>query len=120
MKKSVVLGVLCAVILAVGIIGCIWITHTPKGEWVEIIQDGVTLYTIDLSHADDQTIELDNVDGINRIQIENGTIYMAYADCPDQTCVNMGVLTKNGLPIVCLPHRLVIQYQNRATDGATG
>ena len=31
-----------------------------------------------------------------------------YADCPDQTCVEMGYL--ENLPIVCLPNYLTISY----------
>ena len=35
---------------------------------------------------------------------------MLSADCPDQICVKTGKLQENGLPVVCLPHRLAIQW----------
>ena len=79
------------------------------------------LYTFDLSAAEDTVFSVETEYGVNEIQIQDGTIRMLSADCPDQTCVQMGPLTEAGLPIVCLPHRLVIQYTaDTETDSATG
>lgn len=30
-----------------------------------------------------------------------------YSDCPEQICVNTGVVTQPDTPIVCLPHRVI-------------
>ena len=65
---------------------------------------GNVLYTFDLSCS-------------NTIQIQDGKICVQAAECPDQTCVHMGYLSDSGLPIVCLPNRLVIQFSNAELDG---
>ena len=65
----------------------------------------------------DQTIEIDNAHGQNTIMIENGTVRMEYADCPDGYCISKGTVSKNGDAIVCLPHRLVVEVvKSETTD----
>lgn len=111
MKNMKIWLVLFAVILAVGIIGSVFVLQKPESNIVEIVQDGEVLYRLDLSeHKETETIEIAYEGGKNTILIENGQICMSHADCPDQTCVKMGWLKSASLPIVCLPHHLVIQY----------
>ncbi len=45
----------------------------------------------------------------NEIHVEQGTIRISAADCPDLLCVKQGPITNNLLPITCLPHHLVIE-----------
>ena len=79
---------------------------------IEIVQDGALLYTIDLQTAENQIIRIDSPDGksYNLITIADGTVCVSAAGCPDQTCVQMGVLRSDYLPIVCLPNRLIVRY----------
>jgi hypothetical protein len=48
---------------------------------------------------------------INIIDVEQGRIRISEANCPNEACVRQG--WKNGgiIPIVCLPHRLVITFE---------
>ena len=40
------------------------------------------------------------------------------ADCPDHICVLMGRLTTDGgMPIICMPHRLMIEIEDDGLDG---
>lgn len=110
--------ILCAAVLLAGVIGCLWVMQPAGGKTVEILQDGNTLYTFDLTHAEDQVIEVSYQGRSNTVQIQDGRICVQTAECPDQTCVHMGFLTDSGLPIVCLPNRLVIQFSNVELDGA--
>ena len=65
----------------------------------------------------DQTIEIDDAHGQNTIVIENDTVRMEYADCPDGYCISKGTVSKNGATIVCLPHRLVVEVvKSETTD----
>ena len=112
--------ILCAAVFLVGVLGCAWVFQPKEDTLVEIIQDGVVRYTLDLALAEDQTLELSSPNGTNTIQIQDGAIRVLSADCPDQTCVRMGALSPYGLPIVCLPHHLAIQFTQSATDSATG
>lgn len=111
MKNMKIWLVLFVVILAVGVIGSVLVLQKPESNIVEIVQDGEVLYRLDLSeYKETETIEIAYDGGRNTILIENGQICMSHADCPDQTCVKMGWLKSASLPIVCLPHHLVIQY----------
>ena len=72
------------------------------------------------SLAEDQTID---IDGTNRLVIEDGTARMEWADCPDQVCVNHRAVSRNGESIICLPNRLVISLlgtEPEPFDAVTG
>ena len=84
---------------------------------MEILQDGNVLYTFNLNRTENQLIEVSYQDRSNTIQIQDGQLGVYAAECPDQTCVHMGFLSDSGLPIVCLPNRLVIQFANAELDG---
>lgn len=47
--------------------------------------------------------------GFNTLRISHGAIEVAEADCPGQDCVRQGSIRDSLLPIVCLPHKLVIE-----------
>lgn len=119
MKHTKFFVLLGAGILLVGILGCIWVMKPKDGNVVEILQDGTVLYCMDLSETEDQSFEITSEAGTNVITIQDHSIRVSSADCADQTCVHMGSLSDNGLPIVCLPHKLVIQYKTATVDGAT-
>lgn len=111
MKNMKIWLVLFVVVLAVGIIGSVLVLQKPESSIVEIVQDGKVIYRLDLSeYKEAEAIEIAYDGGKNTVLIENGQIRMSHADCPDQTCVKMGWLKSASLPIVCLPHHLVIQY----------
>jgi len=39
--------------------------------------------------------------GTNTVQIENGKVKMAAANCPDQICVHQKAISRNGESIIC-------------------
>ena len=47
--------------------------------------------------------------------IENGSVVMEWADCPDQLCVNHRSISRDGESIICLPNRVVVSIEG--TDG---
>ena len=59
---------------------------------------------------------------IMRILVEPGRIRVSQANCPDQVCVEMGAISDGTVPIVCLPHKLVIEIVGgaEALDAAAG
>lgn len=89
---------------------------TPKTTVVEILQDGHLVKTIDLAQVKNpyRFVVEDENGGSNTVLVEPGRICIAEADCPDQVCVHRGWLTDSAAPIVCLPHRLVIQAAGTA------
>ncbi|MBR4363215.1 MAG: NusG domain II-containing protein [Ruminococcus sp.] len=110
-----------SVIFVSALAAMLWLRLPSDSTWVEITQDGKVLYTIDLASYDDeqtQTIRIDSPDGgYNIIEIgEGNTIRISEADCPDKTCVKTGALS-DGVPIVCLPHRLIIKFTDEPENG---
>ena len=49
--------------------------------------------------------------GYNTILVSHGAIEVAHADCSEQVCVNQGSISDSLIPIVCLPHHLVIRIE---------
>ncbi|MCL2366813.1 MAG: NusG domain II-containing protein [Oscillospiraceae bacterium] len=78
-----------------------------------IYHDGIRIDTLDLNEISEMlTLTLTFENGTNTIEAERGRIRMATADCPDRTCVHQGWISRGSLPIVCLPHRLVIRLDD--------
>lgn len=106
--------VICIVLVIIFIVVFIGLKNSfaEKTNIVEIIQDGNIIYTLDLNKSKDELIEVEFKGHKNIIQIKDKQISIIEADCPDKTCVNMGILKSAFTPIVCLPNYLVIQYVN--------
>lgn len=86
--------------------------HNSDGNYIEIVQDNNVLYKIDLNAAENRTIRIEEKNGgYNIVEIADGQVRISEADCPDKTCVNTGFLSGD-IPIVCLPHKLVIKYSD--------
>ena len=81
---------------------------TGKTDHAQVVVsiDGNPYGTYDLNT--DQTV---NINESNQIRIQDRTVRMIEADCPDQICVSRGLIRKSGQSIVCLPHRLVIRLE---------
>ena len=110
MKLRILIIIAAAVFIA-GIIGCVLVLNAPKKSTVNIKSGGKVLYTLDLSKEDDRTFEVKSSDGgVNLIEIKDGKIRVKSADCPDKTCVRMGWLDSSAMPIVCLPHQLIVEF----------
>ena len=83
------------------------------GKTARIYVDGALYDTVDLTAAAEpyeRTIE--TAYGWNTLRIGRGEIQVIDADCPHQDCVKQGAISEGAIPIVCLPHRLVIQIKD--------
>lgn len=90
---------------------------TDNGSvWVEIVQDNKILYKLDLAAEEDRTFRIENSAGWNDITIKDHQISVSDADCPDHTCVKNGVLRYEYLPIICLPHKLIVRFCDGGED----
>ena len=109
------LGLLAVVLGAI----CVWqfFGGRPAGQ-AEVLVDGVLVKPVALSV--DQTFTVECRDGHNVICVENGAIRVLEADCRGNDCVKTGPRS-GGMPIVCLPHRLVIRFvEESELDGIAG
>ena len=115
MKYKIILIVIAA-LLVIGIAGSALVLNAPAKSFVRVLSDGKTVYSGDLSLAADTTFEVRYQNHVNTVEIKDHQIRVISADCPDNTCVKMGWLKSSAMPIVCLPHKLVIEFAENS-DG---
>ncbi len=108
-KGLAILYVILAVIIVLSVAGTVYFLSENEKNTVEIISDGQVLYRINLPTEQNRTIHIEYGGSYNTIEIKDGEIFVSEAGCPDQICVKTGKL-KGGMPIVCLPNRLVIRF----------
>lgn len=110
------------VIFAVAVLLCseLWAYISGVGSPTEIVgiyQNGQLVERIDLNAVtQDREITLKGEYGSNVILASRGSIRMKSADCPDKICVNHGELKSGAAPIICLPNRIVIKFEDDSWD----
>lgn len=111
MKKTRFWIVLIAVLLVFSIAAAALLAGRTQGGTAKVWKDGVLLRTIDLTAVDEpySFSVIDAEDGGNTVEVERGRIRVSVADCPDQVCVHQGWISTSAVPVVCLPHGLVIE-----------
>ena len=101
-----VLGV-CLILFLIQIFG------QKSGESVIVEVNGEFFGTYAL--AKDAEIPINDT---NCIIIEDSTVRMTEAECPDHLCIRQGTISKDGQMIVCLPNRVTVRIAGDA--GANG
>ncbi|MBR0485305.1 MAG: NusG domain II-containing protein [Oscillospiraceae bacterium] len=110
-KKILIILILTILILTICVISTISAFRKPESRYVLIIQNNQIIQEIRLDSAENQEFKILSADGgYNLIRIQNHEISISEADCPDQTCMKTGILRSENLPIVCLPHKLIIRF----------
>lgn len=83
-----------------------------SGSVAVLTVDGRTVDTVDLAAvAIPYEKVIETPWGQNTVRFSHGAVAVLAADCPDKLCVRQGTIQDCALPIVCLPHRLVIQIE---------
>ena len=81
--------------------------------------DGQIVREIDLTAVTgEMSFTVEALGGTNTVTVRPGGICVSEADCPDQVCVRQGWLEGGAVPIVCLPHRLVISLVSGGSGDA--
>ena len=101
--------ILIAVIIAIAAVSALLVKFIQRdtGAAIQVTIDGK--FYGEYSLSEDQSISIDELLGHNRLVIENGSAYMAEADCPDRYCMDYKPITDSGGMIICLPHKLVVE-----------
>lgn len=115
MKQRIIMIVI-TVIFVIGVVGSVIVLTSPPATVVRIVSNGEVIRTVDLMTAENQTLDIPCGAYHNTVEIQNHRIRVSDADCPDRTCVRMGWLSSSGMPIVCLPHHLVIEFVTDSGD----
>lgn len=116
MKTKVILLLLVAAV-AVSAAWLLLRNRETDSSVARITRDGVLLEEIDLEKVGEPySFTLEDGSGSNTVLVEKGRIRISEADCPDQVCVNQGYITDGTVPIVCLPHKLIIEIVGGGGD----
>ena len=118
MKKHFVLIIICAAVFIAAAVSSVVMLNVPAGDIVKIKSNGELLYTIDPSNSPDRTIIVEYNGKENTLEIKDHKIRVLEADCPDKVCVNTGWLDSPAIPIICLPNKLIIEFENNDADAA--
>lgn len=101
-------------VLLASIVGLLTVAYfrfvTPRGERALIEVDNKPVQTIILTpDGEKRTLSIQGVRGESLVGVEGSGIHMIDSACPDKTCVHIGVISRPGELIVCLPNRVVIR-----------
>lgn len=116
-KRDLLIFLLAAVLAGVGFLQ--WL---PKsGAPVAVIeQDGKEVRRVELSSIiQPETLVLEGEISVT-VLLEPGKVSIVHSDCPDQICVNTGVLTRPGQSAVCLPARVAVRIVGETQSGVDG
>ena len=106
---------LIAAALALVVLGsAAWIALGPRGGddlRVVIEVDGEVCYEAPLKDGTGIFPISTPNGGENRVHIQEDLVFMDSANCPDQTCVKQGVIRDSTVPIVCLPHKVIVRIE---------
>lgn len=89
-----------------------------KGDCVTVYRDNKPICEYELSERGEYSVLDDDNNIIIRFKIDNGSVNVYEASCPDKYCVNQKKITENGETIVCIPNRVVLKVSGSdlATD----
>ena len=114
---------LAAAVLSAGFILVQRGQRAPPSPVARITLDGELLQEIPLDEVEESySFTVDSEGGSNTVLVEPGRIRVSEADCPDQVCVNQGFISDGTVPVVCLPHKLMIEIVGGGSqfDAAAG
>lgn len=92
------------------------LNYKVKDSAAYIYLNGEVIRKIKLHEDDNYTFEIKTEYGSNTIVVKDGKIGVLDADCPDKICVHTPYISDGIQPIVCMPHKLIIQIEPERTD----
>lgn len=117
MKNRIWVVIFSVVILICVAIYIVGFGSANETNVVGIYSNSKLVEKIDLSKLDsERKITISGENGNNVILAQKNSIKMLSAECPDKVCVNHGELKKGGAPIICLPNKLVIRWENSSDE----
>lgn len=119
--KIILILLLAAAVLSAGVL--LLQKKQTSSPVARITRDGELLREIPLDEVEESySFVVEDEEGSNTILVEPGRIRVSEADCPDQVCVNQGFISDGTVPVVCLPHKLMIEIVGGGSefDAAAG
>ena len=115
MKQKAVFWIVLFAVLAALCLGFYLLRGGGEAVSASVYVDGELYGVYDLTAVVipyEVTVETEY--GYNILRVGHGSVEVTEADCSEQVCVEQGAITDGLIPIVCLPHHLVIQIEDGA------
>jgi hypothetical protein len=109
----VVIVVLLLIGIGVLVYNQVVLPKRAPGTKVLVEIDGEVVRELDLAR-NTAPLRFETERGFNVVEIRDGQVRVAEADCPDLLCVNTGWRRHVGQVIVCLPHYFVVRITGDA------
>ena len=68
-----------------------------------------------VKHGTD-VIPIQTEEGYNLVVIQDESVGITEADCPDKICISEGFVSKPGATVVCLPHKVLVEVKSAGDD----
>ncbi len=79
--------------------------------------DGKVYKEVPLSgHHGTDVIPIQTEEGYNLVVIQDESVGITEADCPDKICISEGFVSKPGATVVCLPHKVLVEVKSAGDD----
>lgn len=109
-------------IILIAVLCCIFLFlngQKETGHIAVVYQNGKMVDKIDLNGVTTPyDLHFENERGdYNVVHVERGGVSIIAASCPDKLCMHVGKIKNSGLPITCLPNKLVVQIEADAEGG---
>ena len=115
-RKTLLILLIILIMCAICTTAILIKSAAQTGQMVKITSDGRLIELIDLEKSEDKIFAIENELGKNTIKIQDGKISIVESDCPDKICISMGELKSELMPIVCLPHKLIISFTEKTVE----
>jgi hypothetical protein len=125
---TIIAIVIAIIILAILILSALWTYQmqntkpsASEKRYAQIRQNGEVIQTVDLTEEREAyQFRIESEDGgYNVVEVRDGGIGIVEASCPDGTCMNTGFVSGVGIPIVCLPNKIVIEIVSQIEETAS-
>ena len=99
------------VLLLIALLIWQWVPSSEEIVTAVVMKDGKEIACIELDREQGE-LKVDHV----TITYGNGKICFSSSDCPDQVCVQTGILSKAGQSAACVPNRILIRVVGGEVD----
>ena len=106
LKKYDIIAIICVAVIVIISYITVNLLRNDEADTVVIYVDGKIEKKLDLNKNQEYKVNVDN--GYNIIRIKDKKAKIKESDCSNQTCVNMGTISKDGQTLICLPHKVEV------------
>ena len=106
LKKYDIIAIICVAVIVIISYITVNLLRNDEADTVVIYVDGKIEKKLDLNKNQEYKVDVDN--GYNIVRIKDKKVRIKESDCGNQTCVNMGTISKDGQTLICLPHKVEV------------